>query len=713
MSSAPCSVDQLDGLDASVWSTIAGHGNPIDIYSPDIQESIDVTDGRLRNLYDAFDRDFDGRLSKPELLQGLAQQGFHNLEGTREFELLWNTVYKVQAGGAGDGEVGDKDSSPELASKTDIITFAAFKRIVQRLKMELLFLPEMHQPSAASRYYQDMMDSRSVTPVPYGAPSTASASSMSAAPSSSAPGPAVVARRSATPVMVAPAPRVFSGLGGSDHTVARSDGSNVSINFGADGRVTPAGLYPDYGTVTPGLPVEDFHRTETVKFSSVDYNDKSYAAEVPVADTYSFFTAHRDPKDFMMRWLHMEGLDRLTILRFAVKYSLHPLCVEDALKLEDQQPKVNKYGAHYFIVMPFFRLSHESREALDALRQQRRRNTSILKSTADAASSLAGKGGGLDLDSSWSDFQFKVEWSKLCIFMAGPPAYDTVISLHGKWETFNNETDEITGGSSGHFSGGGGHGKHGGEHSRAHSKASVSSEAAAAMALASGGPPLGLRSRRGSAAEVRDGPVEVAGSDRKLMAEDFVAAAHSHHDRVQREREASRSRGHIFENLVTALKVDYSVLRQGNSKHLMYRILDEVVDYLIPIARAYRTRVRLFQAQLHRNERKFQKEQMRLVLGMKSELQRLQRRIRPMTAVVRHLMDDEQIGQDMKVYLEDVLDHVVRGLEEIGGCIEMCDSTKEEFKSLRDQRTNEVLYTLTVVTTMFVPLQFLTGVYGT
>lgn len=36
----------------------------------------------------------------------------------------------------------------------------------------------------------------------------------------------------------------------------------------------------------------------------------------------------------------------------------------------------------------------------------------------------------------------------------------------------------------------------------------------------------------------------------------------------------------------------------------------------------------------------------------------------------------------------------------------------QEFKSLRDQRTNEVLYTLTIVTTLFVPLQFLTGVYG-
>jgi len=86
--------------------------------------------------------------------------------------------------------------------------------------------------------------------------------------------------------------------------------------------MTPALLYPDYGTVTPAYsPMDDgggeggreggsSGRMEIVKFSSVDYNEKRYAAEIPVADTYAFFTAHRDPKDFMMRWLHLEGLDR-------------------------------------------------------------------------------------------------------------------------------------------------------------------------------------------------------------------------------------------------------------------------------------------------------------------------------------------------------------------------------------------------------------------
>lgn len=44
-----------------------------------------------------------------------------------------------------------------------------------------------------------------------------------------------------------------------------------------------------------------------------------------------------------MRWLHLEGADRLNILRLGVKYSVHPLAVEDSLKLEEQQPKVRPH----------------------------------------------------------------------------------------------------------------------------------------------------------------------------------------------------------------------------------------------------------------------------------------------------------------------------------------------------------------------------------
>ena len=372
--------------------------------------------------------------------------------------------------------------------------------------------------------------------------------------------------------MVAPAPRLLSGLGGRDHTVptypspgmtppptmlmgpaaAAVGGGAVVVQMGHR-PLTPGGALglPDYGT-TGEYRGEHEQREDGagVKFSSIDYNQKRYHAEVPVADTYAFFTAHRDPKDFMMRWLHLEGLDRLTILRFAVKYSLHPLCVEDALKLEDQQPKVNIYGSHYFVVMPFFRLTHESRRALDALRQQRRRNTSIIKSTAEAAASLKrkdaaayrhgchGAGPTVEDGGAWSDFTFRVEWSKLCLFVAGPPAYDTLISLHSKWELFNAETDEIKG------AGGGGGGSSG----------TISSAGSPTASMAGG---HGTPSPSGS----------FVGADGGAHGGYIPAGAFQRHQGGDCGRRGPRS--HAFESLVSALRVEYSVLRQGDSRHLL------------------------------------------------------------------------------------------------------------------------------------------------
>ena len=331
-------------------------------------------------------RDFDGRLSKPELLQGLAQQGFHNLEGTREFELLWGTCEKITTsddGGGGEEEEAEGVGGPELAGAGRVagggggkggrvgegkegderkdenrITFAAFKRIVQRLKMELLFLPDMCLRGGAGRSYTGggvgregrlggVLDSRSCTPVPYGAP--LAAVSVDAVPAVERGGEGAewgvggTGGEGSEPVMVAPAPRLLSGLGGGVHTSSNNTcvilggggmggAAGAGGEGGEGGRITPGLPYPDYGTATPAYsPIDDHEgeggreggreaggngRMELVKFSSVDYNEKRYAAEIPVADTYAFFTAHRDPKDFMMRWLHLEGIDRYVFRSF-------------------------------------------------------------------------------------------------------------------------------------------------------------------------------------------------------------------------------------------------------------------------------------------------------------------------------------------------------------------------------------------------------------
>lgn len=49
----------------------------------------------------------------------------------------------------------------------------------------------------------------------------------------------------------------------------------------------------------------------------------------------------------------------------------------------------------------------------------------------------------------------------------------------------------------------------------------------------------------------------------------------------------------------------------------------------------------------------------------------------------------------------------------LGGCgRQLCDGFKEEAHSYREQRTSQVLYVLAIVTSIFVPLQFISSVEG-
>ena len=67
---------------------------------------------------------------------------------------------------------------------------------------------------------------------------------------------------------------------------------------------------------------------------------------------------------------------------------------------------------------------------------------------------------------------------------------------------------------------------------------------------------------------------------------------------------------------------------------------------------------------------------------------------------------------DFHVYLEDMQDHVNQAMDEMRRLTDVCDALLNEFQLFGEQQMNRTLYVLTVVTTVFIPGQFLTGMYG-
>ena len=167
-----------------------------------------------------------------------------------------------------------------------------------------------------------------------------------------------------------------------------------------------------------------------------------------------------------------------------------------------------------------------------------------------------------------------------------------------------------------------------------------------------------------------------------------------------------------LDSVVRLLQKRYSIQRQGNSDWLMYAIIDAVVDNLRPISNIYEAQLKGLSSRLLEREHRLGTDEVKSMIVMKRDLDWLQYELRPMLRVLRHLIDDEKLGIECGHYLEDVKDHLQQVIDELASYAQECDALKAEYSSYLDRRMNDVLYLLTLVTTVVVPAQFLTGYFG-
>ncbi len=76
------------------------------------------------------------------------------------------------------------------------------------------------------------------------------------------------------------------------------------------------------------------------------------------------------------------------------------------------------------------------------------------------------------------------------------------------------------------------------------------------------------------------------------------------------------------------------------------------------------------------------------------------------------LSDNELLTKNNRVFFNDVNDHLQFVLQTIEICRETLSSLVDLYISNNDLRMNDIMKRLTVVSTIFIPLTFLVGVWG-
>ena len=98
----------------------------------------------------------------------------------------------------------------------------------------------------------------------------------------------------------------------------------------------------------------------------------------------------------------------------------------------------------------------------------------------------------------------------------------------------------------------------------------------------------------------------------------------------------------------------------------------------------------------------------------KRDLAGFRRATWPLREALAQLMRDEdsRLSHSSRLHLRDTLDHTMQVVEVNESYRELSASLVDVYLSMVGQRTNDIMRVLTVVSTIFIPLTFLAGVYG-
>lgn len=147
--------------------------------------------------------------------------------------------------------------------------------------------------------------------------------------------------------------------------------------------------------------------------------------------------------------------------------------------------------------------------------------------------------------------------------------------------------------------------------------------------------------------------------------------------------------------------------------YLLAELLDRQVDTYIPLLDQFEEQVERLGDQMFFNAEDRNKLLSDL-LTAKSTALRLYRILMPQREVLERLArgSNAVIPADARIYFLDVYDHLVRLADLAEGMRDLTSSTIATYLALANNRMGEVVKVLTIISTIFIPLTFLAGVYG-
>jgi magnesium transporter len=166
----------------------------------------------------------------------------------------------------------------------------------------------------------------------------------------------------------------------------------------------------------------------------------------------------------------------------------------------------------------------------------------------------------------------------------------------------------------------------------------------------------------------------------------------------------------VFQPVIDRIAQDRGRVRKMPTDYLLYALLDVIVDGYFETLEAMGTAADDLEAQLREPDN----ETLRAIHRLRRQAIVVRKALWPLRDVVVQLLRNESglISDETGVYLRDLHDHTIQSIEAAETMRDVTTGLLDLYLSSVSNRMNEVMKTLTIIATIFIPITFIAGIYG-
>lgn len=166
-----------------------------------------------------------------------------------------------------------------------------------------------------------------------------------------------------------------------------------------------------------------------------------------------------------------------------------------------------------------------------------------------------------------------------------------------------------------------------------------------------------------------------------------------------------------FELLRKRIEAGKGTIRAKGSDYLLYSLLDLVVDNYFSIIENINETIESLEEELFENP---SQTSLQTIQNNKKDFLIMRKAVYPLRESIYKLQNNDSIliKESTTKYFRDVYDHTIQIIENIENYRDINLGLKDIYLSSISMKMNRVMQVLTIISTIFIPLTFIVGLYG-